>query len=551
MTLTPPTAAAARRTTLALAAALALAGCSLTAPSARVDAPIPAQWQAALPHNGDLTDLNNWWRNQGDPLLAQLVDAAQAASPTLAQASARIAQSRAERVAAGAALAPNVDFTASAQRMSQQSAIPTGSTVQGALQASWEIDVFGGGRSARHAAQARLDGARAGWHEARVSVAAETANQYYNLRACEQLQAVAVQDAGSRAHTARLTELSSKAGFVAPADAAMARASAADGRSRATAQRAACNIAVKGLAALTAIPETELRTRLADGAATAYAAAQAGLPAAARNAAAAAAVAGEGAATSAAAATGTAATAAAAAAADARSAGAAPAVAGPGPAIAIASLPAQVLSQRPDVYTAERDVAAASHDVGGAQAQRYPRLSLSGSIGAANFRTGGENTQLDTWTVGPLALQLPVFDAGRRRANVDAAQARYDAAVVAYRATIRNAVREVEQALVTLNATSERAADAQAALAGYRAAFAATEDRYKNGMASLLELEDARRMRLAAENTVIALQQERSAAWVALYRAAGGGWTPDAADAAAPAANLAHTANAAATANNR
>ncbi|GAB2851835.1 efflux transporter outer membrane subunit [Pseudoduganella ginsengisoli] len=501
------TAANARRTTLALAVAVALGGCSLTAPSAKVDAPIPAQWQAALPHNGDVTDLNQWWRNQGDPLLAQLVDAAQAASPTVAQASARIAQSRAERVAAGAALAPNVDLVASAQRMSQQSAVPTGTTVQGALQASWEIDIFGAGRATRNAAQARLEGAHAGWHEARVSIAAETANQYYSLRACEQMQTVAVQDAGSRAHTARLTELSSKAGFVSPADAAMARASAADGRNRATAQRATCNIAVKGLSALTAIPEAELRAKLADGAATAYAAAQAALPAAARNAAVAA--------------TGT-----AAGSTQAPATAAPPAMTDASPAIAIASLPAQVLSQRPDVYTAERDVAAASYEVGGAQAQRYPRVALSGSIGAANFHTGGQNTQLDTWTVGPLALQLPVFDAGRRRANIDAAQARYDSAVVAYRATIRNAVREVEQALVTLNATSERAADAHTALAGYRTAFAATEDRYKNGMASLLELEDARRMRLAAENTVITLQQERSAAWVALYRAAGGGWNP-------------------------
>ncbi len=489
MNATPPLAALVRRTTLACAA-LALAGCSLTAPSAKVDAPIPAQWQAALPHNGDVTNLAQWWRTQGDPLLAQLVEAAQAASPTLAQASARIAQSRAERVAAGAALAPNVDLVASAQRMSQQSAIPTGTTVQGALQASWEIDIFGGGRAARNAAQARLEGAQAGWHEARVSVAAETANQYYNLRACEQLQVVATQDAGSRAHTARLTELTSQAGLASPANAAMARASAADGRNRATAQRAACDVAVKGLAALTAIPEPDLRAQLTSGAPAAYAAA---------------------------------------------------ALTGPGPAIAITALPAQLLSQRPDVYTAERDVAAASYDVGGAQAQRYPRVSLSGSIGAANFHTGGQNTQLDTWTVGPLALQLPVFDAGRRRANVDAAQARYDAAVAAYRGAIRNAVREVEQALVTLNAASERAADAQAALAGYRTSFTATEDRYKNGMASLLELEDARRMRLAAENTVIALQQERSAAWVALYRAAGGGWNP------ADAANLDNRA----AANNR
>jgi NodT family efflux transporter outer membrane factor (OMF) lipoprotein len=457
--------ATARATAMAVAMALALGGCALSAPPARVDAAVPQQWQAPLPHNGSLTDLNNWWQNQGDPLLVQLIDAAQAASPTLASARSRIAQSRAERVAAGAALAPSLDLAGSVARQNQQSSIPTGTTSQVALQASWEIDVFGAGRAARNAAEARFNGANAGWHEARVSVAAETANQYYGLRACEQLLRVALQDAGSRAYSSRLTELSSKAGFVSPSDAALARASAADGRNRASAQRAACDIGVKSLVALTAIGEPELRAKLAAAAVV------------------------------------------------------------PAPAIAIATLPAQTLSQRPDVYTAEQEVAAASFEVRGAQAQRYPRLSLSGSVGAANFRSGGENTQLDTWTLGPLAISVPVFDAGRRRANVDAAQARYELAVSQYRGSVRKAVAEVEQAMVTLNSTAERAGDAEISLQGYRVAFTAIEDRYKNGMASLLELEDARRSRLAAENTVVNLQQERSNAWVALYRAAGGGWS--------------------------
>ncbi|WP_229202324.1 efflux transporter outer membrane subunit [Pseudoduganella aquatica] len=452
----------------AMAVAMALGGCALNAPPAKVDAAAPPQWQAPLPHNGNLTDLNNWWQNQGDPLLVQLIDSAQAASPTLASARSRIAQSRAERVAAGAALAPSLDVAGSVARQNQQSSIPTGTTSQVALQASWEIDIFGAGRAARNAAEARFNSANAGWHEARVSVAAETANQYYGLRACEQLLKVAVQDAGSRAYTARLTELSSKAGFLSPSDSALARASAADGRSRASAQRAACDIGVKSLVALTAIAEPELRAKLA--AATAV----------------------------------------------------------PAPAIAIAVLPAQTLSQRPDVYTAEQEVAAASFEVRGAQAQRYPRLSLSGSVGAANFHSGGENTQLDTWTLGPLAISVPVFDAGRRRANVDAAQARYELAVSQYRGSVRKAVAEVEQALVTLNSTGERASDAEISLQGYRTAFTAIEDRYKNGLASLLELEDARRSRLAAENNVVSLQQERSNAWVALYRAAGGGWTASA-----------------------
>jgi outer membrane protein TolC len=150
----------------------------------------------------------------------------------------------------------------------------------------------------------------------------------------------------------------------------------------------------------------------------------------------------------------------------------------------------------------------------------------------ANFRTGGENTKTDTWTIGPVSLSVPVFDAGRRRANVDSANARYDAAVTSYRATVRQAVSEVEQALVNLDSTASRAGDAQTSLEGYRVNYTAVDDRYKNGMASLFELEDARRTRLTAEQTVINLQRERSAAWVALYRAAGGGWTAPAAIAA-------------------
>ncbi|MFM9436719.1 NodT family efflux transporter outer membrane factor (OMF) lipoprotein, partial [Janthinobacterium sp. CG_23.3] len=244
-----------------------------------------------------------------------------------------------------------------------------------------------------------------------------------------------------------------------------------EGRSRAIEQGAACERDVKALVALTALAEPALRRQLA-GSATAA----------------------------------------------------------PSPALAPAALPAQTLAQRPDVFAAEREVAAASFDVGAAQAQRYPRLTLSGAVGVANFRSAGSNTGADTWSIGPLALTLPLFDGGRRRANVDAAAARYDEAVAKYRGSVRQAVREVEEALVNLDSTGQRGGHAETALAGYRSAFDATEQRYRNGLASLLELEDARRTRLAAENTVVNLARERSAAWVALYRAAGGGWNASAAD---------------------
>ncbi|MFC0166797.1 efflux transporter outer membrane subunit [Pseudoduganella danionis] len=466
----------------ALAAVAALSACATPVPAPHVTAQVPPQWQAPLPHHGNQTELANWWRAQNDALLVQLIDAAQAASPNVAAAASRIAQSRAERVAAGAALAPSLDAATSISRANQQSTLPMGTVSQAALQASWEIDLFGANRAARDAAQQRYDSARAGWHDARVSVAAEVANQYYGLRACERLLAVARQDAASRTDTARLTELSAQAGFQSPASLALARASAADGNSRAIAQRAACDVDVKVLAALTAITEPELRRQLASASGNAAAA-------------------GAGAA-------GTDAGAAASA-----------------PAIAIAELPASTLNQRPDVFSAERAVSAASADVGTAQAARYPRLTLSGSVGVANFRAGGDNTKTDTWTIGPLSMTLPIFDSGKRSANVEAARARYDSAVSSYRATVRQAVSEVEQALVNLDASAARSSDAQTALQGYRVNFSAVEQRYQGGLASLFELEDARRTRLAAEQSVINLQRERSAAWVALYRAAGGGWS--------------------------
>ena len=454
------------RLTAAAAALLWLAGCAAPRPSESVAAPAPPQWYAPLPHNGTLTDLTAWWRQFNDPLLIELVEAAQAANPTVASAASRIRQARATRVAAGAALLPTLDAFASAARGNTQPPAPLATTAQAGLQTAWEIDLFGANRATADAAQARLEGARAGWHEARVSVAAETANSYVNLRTCQQQLAVAGNDAKSRSETSRLTELSARAGFTPPAVAALARASAAEASARATQQGALCDIEVKSLVALTAMPEPQLRGKLA--------------------------------------------------------------VAWTQPsqaeALAVAAVPAQVLAQRPDVYQAEREVAAASAEVGSARAQRFPRLSLTGSIAAGRVRTGGVTTDLDTWSIGPLAITLPIFDGGRRAANVDAAQARYEEAAVLYAARVRQAVREVEEALVNLESARSRVDDARIAMEGYRMSFTATEARYRSGLASLVELEDARRTALAAETAWVALQRERIAAWIALYRATGGGW---------------------------
>ena len=459
---------------LALAGALILTGCAALPGPPAVSAPVPPQWQAALPHQGSVTGLDQWWQQQGDPLLAELVAAAQAVSPTVASSRSRIEQARAARMSAGTALLPVLDASASLSRGRSQQAsaegnAPVVTTAQAGLQAAWELDLAGGSRAGLIAATQRLLGADAQWHEARVSVAAETASQYYSLRTCRALADVTRLDAGSRQETARLSALSREAGFTAPSTDALAQASAAEARGRSVRQSAQCELDLKALVALSGLPEPDLKQKMA-------------LP---------------------------------------------QAIQAQGAMFLIASVPAQVLAQRPDVFSAGREVAAASADVGSAEAARYPRLGLSGAIGLASLRAGGASASLDTWTIGPLSLSLPLFDGGRRTANVQAAQARYDEAAALYRASVRQAVREVEQALVSLHSSKARQADAQAAVDGYRAAFTGSEALYQNGLASLPQLEDARRSLLAAQISRVSLEQERQAASVALYRALGGGWTPD------------------------
>jgi multidrug efflux system outer membrane protein len=442
-----------------------------------VSVPLAAQWQAPLPHGGELGELARWWRQFDDPLLADLIEAGQRVSPSLAQARSRIEQARASLISAGAALAPGADASASAARGRFDLSSPSGSSLSAALQARWELDLFGAAGAGRDAAQARLEGAQASWHEARVSLAAEIGLAYLNLRACEAQLAQARLDAGSRAQTARLTELSAKAGFQAPASAALARASAAQGQASVAQIQAQCAAQIKSLVALTALDEPALRQQL--------------VPATARL---------------------------------------------PEPAqIAVRQVPAQALAQRPDIHAAAREVSAASFDATQAQARRYPSVALAGSIGPARFDAGSFSTSGTVWSLGPLSVTLPLFDGGARAASAQAARARYDAAVTGYGASLRNAVREVEDALLALQSTAARGLDARNAAEGFAQSYLASQARYANGLTSLFELEDARRSLVAAQSALLDLQRERVAAWIALYRALGGGWTAE--PAAAPVAN--------------
>ena len=464
-----------------LAGALLLSACASFMPPTEVESNVAPGWLAPLPHQGTVGNLAQWWQEQGDPLLVELISAAQAVSPSVSQALARIEAARANQTLARSALLPNVSAQASVSRGVSPPSIAVATTSQVGLQAAWELDVVGANRAVSHAARANLEGSQAQWHDARVSVAAEVANLYYSLSTCTQQLSLAQRDAASRAETARLTEINAKAGFLAPSLAAMARASAADGKSRVTQQSAQCDIDTKALVSLTAIAEPDLRQKLAV--------------------------------------------------AQVKPAQTAP--------IFVASVPAKTIAQRPDVFAAERDVVVASAQVGSAKAQRLPRLSLNGSIGALRVSSGGADQDVSTWSFGPLAVSLPLFDGGQRVAAVKSAEANYTATVATYRGKVRNAVREVEEALVNLQSTEFRAEDAKVSTQGYAESLAAIQSRFSQGLASLVELEDARRNALAAESTQLALGLERNRAWVALYRALGGGFEP--ASAATATASPSHS----------
>lgn len=451
--------------------AAVVSGCAgwqpVAPPALPSTAPLPLQWQAPLAHSGSVSQLSAWWAQLGDDTLLELVELAQAASPSLSSAAARLERARAEQVAGQAALGPTLAARASANRGNTQYPLPLSNTANAALAASWEADVFGEGRLVLQAAEARAAGAQAQWHDARVVVAAETAVQYLSLRYCEAVRAQIEADVQALDTLVRLSQLGARAGLQAQAIADQADAQRAGVRARLLAQQAACDIDVKALVALTALPEDELRKRLAR---------HAGRPLEVI------------------------------------------------PALAMSSLPAQVISQRPDVFSAEREVVAAAIEVGAAQASRLPRLAIGGSIGAFSVRGGPLATDLSTWSIGPLQLQWPIYDGGVTKAQVKAARAHFDHAVRQYESRVRQAIREVEEALVQAYFNEQRLRELQRARAALERSVRAAEQRADAGLESRRGVEEARRALIDLRINELAVIREGLIAGVSLYRAAGGGW---------------------------
>ena len=445
----------------------------------------PTEWVAPLPHHGSLKKLNQFWAQYQDSLLLYLISAAEKESVDLASAKTKIMQARSDRAIANAALLPSLDATSSSSISVEQptpkfkntrgfnqiqNGGPTRSTQIG-LQSSWELDLFGENAAAVDASKANLLSAESSWHEARVSLAAEVATSYFDYRFCNQQLDIAKADASSRQETARITDISVKAGFTDEGSGHLAHASNASAEQQVLLQQATCDSTLKELVALTNITEADLRQKMQQNTATKL---------------------------------------------DERSST---------ELFSISEIPAEVIAQRPDVYMAEQDVIAAIADLKSSKLERYPSISLNGSIGLLHLSTKNYTSSGAIWSLGPLTITLPIFDGGRSKANVEAKSVKLDETFTSYRSKVRTAVKEVEQALVTLDSTTKRAQSAQDAAASYRAALASTEIKYQSGFANIIELEETRRSSLQAESNILSLKKERNNAWISLYRAAGGGWT--------------------------
>lgn len=460
---------------------------------------VAAKWQAPLPHAGKLENLNQFWQQFDDALLLELINSAQQVSPNVAAAKTRIAQARSARVSQLANTRPTLDGTFSTARSVQQPDINAteGNSGAGAgagnrsaagggfngggfgsgainntqigLQSAWELDIFGANKILVSSAKKTESAAQANWHEARVAVAAELATSYFNQRYCQATLAILAKDLSSRSESARLTAISVKAGFTPPAAQYLADASAFDAKQQLTAQEAQCDLIIKELVALTDVSETILRERLTKQTFDLNALVSKNL-------------------------------------------------------FNINELPAKVIAQRPDIMSAEAELVAAAAKVQSNKAAQLPRVSLNGSIGWMWLSGVGFSGNGNVWSLGPLSITLPIFDSGKRKAEIGSAEASYEESAFNYRNKIRVAVKEVESALVTLHSSAERQSDLQQALIGYQASFKATEAKVRAGFANLIELETSRRDKLQTETNLLNVETSRTNAWIALYRAAGGDW---------------------------
>lgn len=466
---------------------LALAGCASAPPQAAAPpaVEVPATWSrtasiasaspAAATSLAPVTN-SRWWLRFGDPQLASLVTQALQANTSVKSAQAALREARALRDVSAAGLRPALGSSASARR-SVAGGRSAGNSFSAGLDASWEPDVFGANRSALDASEASARASAASLGDTQVSVAAEVALSYITLRSAQARLAIAQDHLASQEETLQITQWRLQAGLVTSLEAEQARAATEQTRAQVPALQTSIEQARHALAVLCGQPPAALAAVLAAAAPVPQAAGDLAL-----------------------------------------------------------SIPAETLRQRPDVRAAELQITAAVARVAQADAARRPNFTLSGSLGLSALTLGALTN--GSAVVGSLlaGVSWPVFDGGAARAQVRAQQAALEQAHASYQASVFTALKEVEDALVALKGDRERLVHLQSAAEAAGNAALLARQRYSSGLVDFQTVLETQRTQLNTQESVVAVQADLATDHVRLYKALGGGWSPDAAQAAfAPA----------------
>lgn len=431
------------------------------------DSALPFATPGAWSTGAAATSLAGWWQAFDDPRLTQLVDEALGANTDVAAATASLREARALRDVAAATLWPSLDASASAQR-GASGGVTTGNRFAVAVDAAWEIDLFGGRRMNISAAEAVVRSRAASLGDVQVAIAAEVAVNYLNLRLGQARLAIADDNLRLQDETRQLTDWRLQAGLVTELEAAQAAAAADQTRALLPGLRAAIAQSGHALAVLTGQPPASLGARWVET-----------FPVPVPNA------------------------------------------------TITLSLPVDTLRQRPDVRAAEADVSAAWARLASDRAARLPTFRLGGSVGVGAARSGALFDAASRVAQLVASLAMPLLDGGARSAQVQASVAALDQARAIYAGTALRALQEVEDALVALTADQQRRESLGRAATSAGIAADLARQRYDSGLVDFQVVLDTQRTRLSTQDSLAVAVADLSQDHVQLYRALGGGWQPD------------------------
>ncbi|MDC6180402.1 TolC family protein [Ralstonia solanacearum] len=470
----------------ALFVASVATGCAVGPDYVKPDVPVPERFlgQAAVEQRATNAeaDLSAWWAGFSDPQLTRFVHLALEQNLDLAQAFARVTQARAGLGAANAALLPSGNVTGQAARAYQSVETPLGRVLssrpgfdrygnafEADVNASWELDVFGGLRRGREAALADYQASKAGAVATRLAVAAQTADIYIAVRGLQTRLKVARHQVQTQEELLSTVNLLYGKGLAAELQVRQAEGALAQVRASIPQLEVGLDAAMNALdVMLGSLPGTH-RTELAEGG---------DIPAA--------------------------------------------------PQIAISGSPGELLRRRPDLIVAERRLAASNARIGVAIAEYYPKFSLSGllgsatSVGAGSLFGGGASQ-----FAGVLGLRWRLFDFGRINAQIDQAKGQEAEMLAAYRLAVLRATEDVEDAFSALVKREEQTAMLTQGVDSLGRARNASFAAYQKGVVSLIEVLQADESLLRASDARAQAQTESARAAVAAFKALGGGWQPD------------------------